>query len=69
MLAALGAGHALDDDARALVKTGDGRIIALDGNSVEIGREILADYAHPLVTVVDTMDAAARKAAELASGN
>ena len=44
-------------------------VVRLDGNSVEIGREILADYAHPLVTVVDTMDAAARKAAELASEN
>ncbi|MFV0406508.1 MAG: ADP-forming succinate--CoA ligase subunit beta [Propioniciclava sp.] len=42
-------------------------VVRLDGNAVEIGREILAEYAHPLVTVVDTMDEAARKAAELAS--
>ncbi|GAA1398928.1 ADP-forming succinate--CoA ligase subunit beta [Luteococcus peritonei] len=42
-------------------------VVRLDGNSVEVGRAILAEYDHPLVTVVDTMDAAARKAAELAS--
>ena len=30
------------------------------------GRKILADYNHPLVTVVETMDEAADKAAELA---
>ena len=44
-------------------------VVRLDGNSVEIGRAILEEHAHPLVTVVDTMDAAARKAAELASEN
>ena len=42
-------------------------VVRLDGNAVEVGREILAEYAHPLVTVVDTMDNAARAAAELAS--
>lgn len=42
-------------------------VVRLDGNAVEIGRAILAEYNHPLVTVVDTMDAAARKAAELAA--
>ncbi len=42
-------------------------VVRLDGNAVEVGREMLAEYAHPLVTVVDTMDAAARRAAELAS--
>jgi len=42
-------------------------VVRLDGNSVEVGRAILEEYDHPLVTVVDTMDAAARKAAELAS--
>ena len=31
-------------------------------------RRILAEAAHPLVTVVDTMDGAADKAAELANG-
>jgi succinyl-CoA synthetase beta subunit len=42
-------------------------VVRLDGNAVEQGRLILADANHPLVTVVDTMDDAARKAAELAS--
>jgi succinyl-CoA synthetase beta subunit len=42
-------------------------VVRLDGNNVAEGRRILADAAHPLVTVVDTMDNAADKAAELAS--
>jgi succinyl-CoA synthetase beta subunit len=42
-------------------------VVRLDGNNVEEGRRILAEAAHPLVTVVDTMDAAAEKAAELAA--
>lgn len=42
-------------------------VVRLDGNAVEVGREILEEFAHPLVTVVETMDDAARKAAELAS--
>ena len=42
-------------------------VVRLDGNAVEQGRLILADANHPLVTVVDTMDDAARKAAELAA--
>jgi len=42
-------------------------VVRLDGNNVEVGRAILSDYAHPLVTVEQTMDGAARKAAELAS--
>ena len=37
------------------------------GNAVEEGRAILSEYNHPLVTMVETMDEAARKAAELAS--
>ncbi len=41
-------------------------VVRLDGNNVEEGRRILAEAAHPLVTMVDTMDAAADKAAELA---
>ena len=44
-------------------------VVRLDGNAVEIGREILREFDHPLVTVVDTMDAAARKAAELAAAS
>jgi succinyl-CoA synthetase beta subunit len=42
-------------------------VVRLDGNNVEEGRRILADANHPLVTEVDTMDAAADKAAELAA--
>ncbi len=41
-------------------------VVRLDGNNVEEGRRILAEANHPLVTVVDTMDGAADKAAELA---
>ena len=41
-------------------------VVRLDGNNVIEGRRILADAGHPLVTVVDTMDEAADKAAELA---
>ena len=44
-------------------------VVRLDGNNVEEGRRILAEAAHPLVTVEDTMDGAARKAAELAAAN
>ena len=42
-------------------------VVRLDGNNVVEGRRILAEYAHPLVTVVETMDEAADKAAELAN--
>jgi succinyl-CoA synthetase beta subunit len=42
-------------------------VVRLDGNNVEEGRRILAEAAHPLVTLVDTMDGAARRAAELAA--
>lgn len=42
-------------------------IVRLDGNNVEEGRRILAEYDHPLVTVVASMDEAADKAAELAA--
>jgi succinyl-CoA synthetase beta subunit len=41
-------------------------VVRLDGNNVVEGRRILDDAAHPLVTLVDTMDDAADKAAELA---
>lgn len=41
-------------------------VVRLDGNNVLEGRAILAEAAHPLVTVVETMDEAADKAAELA---
>ena len=42
-------------------------VVRLDGNNVAEGRRILAEYAHPLVTVAQTMDEAADKAAELAN--
>jgi succinyl-CoA synthetase beta subunit len=42
-------------------------VVRLDGNNVVEGRRILEEAAHPLVTLVDTMDDAADKAAELAN--
>ena len=42
-------------------------VVRLDGNAVDIGRHMLAEAAHPLVRLADTMDEAAREAAELAS--
>ncbi len=42
-------------------------VVRLDGNNVVEGRRILTEAGHPLVTLVDTMDAAAAKAAELAA--
>lgn len=44
-------------------------VVRLDGNNVVEGRRILAEAAHPLVTLVDTMDAAADRAAELAAAS
>jgi succinyl-CoA synthetase beta subunit len=41
-------------------------VVRLDGNNVEEGRRILAQAAHPLVTLADTMDDGADKAAQLA---
>ncbi|WP_199425333.1 ADP-forming succinate--CoA ligase subunit beta [Actinotalea solisilvae] len=41
-------------------------VVRLDGNNVVEGRRILAEAAHPLVTLADTMDGGADKAAELA---
>jgi succinyl-CoA synthetase beta subunit len=43
-------------------------VVRLDGNNVEEGRRILTEAAHPMVTLVDTMDEAAARAAELAAG-
>ena len=55
----------------ALKKLGDAAtkplVVRLDGNNVEEGRSILADFAHPLVTQADTMDGGAAKVAELAA--
>ena len=42
-------------------------VVRLDGNNVAEGRRILAEAAHPLVTVVDTMDGAADEAARIAA--
>nr|WP_243888621.1 ADP-forming succinate--CoA ligase subunit beta [Dermatophilus congolensis] len=57
----------------ALNKLGDKAtkplVVRLDGNNVEQGRRILADYGHALVTIEDTMDGGARKAAELAAAS
>ena len=54
----------------ALDKLGDDAtkplVVRLDGNNVEEGRRILAGRAHPLVSIEETMDGAARRAAELA---
>jgi succinyl-CoA synthetase beta subunit len=42
-------------------------VVRLDGNNVDEGRRILTEANHPMVTLVDTMDGAADKAAELAN--
>jgi len=42
-------------------------IVRLDGNNVEEGRRILAEAAHPLVTLADTMDEGAALAARAAN--
>ena len=42
-------------------------VVRLDGNNVEEVRAILKNAAHPLVTLTDTMDGGADKAAELAA--
>jgi succinyl-CoA synthetase beta subunit len=42
-------------------------VVRLDGNNADLGRQILADAANPLVELVDTMDGAARRVAELAA--
>ncbi|MCS5479146.1 ADP-forming succinate--CoA ligase subunit beta [Corynebacterium sp. YIM 101645] len=66
---------ACDDVARGIVAAlealGEGAakplVVRLDGNNVEEGRRILADYDHPLVTGVWNMDEAADRAAEFAA--
>jgi succinyl-CoA synthetase beta subunit len=42
-------------------------VVRLDGNNVVEGRRILDEANHPLVTMVDTMDGAADRAAQLAA--
>jgi succinyl-CoA synthetase beta subunit len=55
----------------ALEKLGDQAdkplVVRLDGNNVDEGRSILNEANHPLVTLAETMDGAADKAAELAN--
>ncbi len=55
----------------ALQMLGDGAtkplVVRLDGNNVAEGRRILQEANHPLVTIMDTMDGAADRAAELAA--
>ena len=51
----------LGDEARLPI------VVRLDGNSVEVGKAILAEAGHPLITVKNTMDEAARTAARLAA--
>ena len=64
---AAGIVQALDMLGDAPVAPAKPLVVRLDGNNVAEGRRILARAAHPLVTMVDTMDAAADKAAELAA--
>ena len=42
-------------------------VVRLDGNNVDEGRRILNEANHPLIEQVDTMDGAAKRAAELAA--
>ncbi|MEW9526936.1 ADP-forming succinate--CoA ligase subunit beta [Microbispora sp. NPDC049125] len=42
-------------------------VVRLDGNNAALGRQILADAGLPRVELVDTMDEAAKRAAELAA--
>ena len=55
----------------ALEKLGDEAtkplVVRLDGNNVDEGRRILNEANHPLVTLAETMDGGADKAAELAN--
>jgi succinyl-CoA synthetase beta subunit len=57
----VGALHRLGDEANKPL------VVRLDGNNVEEGRRILQQANHPLVTLADTMDGAADRAAELAN--
>ncbi|MFC6236782.1 ADP-forming succinate--CoA ligase subunit beta [Longivirga aurantiaca] len=42
-------------------------VVRLDGNNADLGRQILTDAGNPLVQLVDTMDDAARRVAQLAA--
>lgn len=43
-------------------------VVRLDGNNVDEGRKTLSNYNHPLITLAETMDGGADRAAELAKG-
>lgn len=61
---ATGIVHALDllgEEARLPI------VVRLDGNSVDVGKQILREANHPLITVKTTMDEAARLVARLAA--
>ena len=42
-------------------------VVRLDGNNADLGRTILRDAGNPVVELVDTMDDAARRVAQLAA--
>ena len=54
----------LEDKGEAVTKP---LVVRLDGNNADLGRQILIDAGNPLVEMVDTMDGAARRVAELAA--
>jgi succinyl-CoA synthetase beta subunit len=56
--------HLLEERGEAVTRP---LVVRLDGNNAEIGRQILADAALPGLEQVDTMDDAARRAAQLAA--
>lgn len=56
--------HLLESRGEAVTRP---LVVRLDGNNAELGREILDNAALPGLERVDTMDGAARRAAELAS--
>jgi succinyl-CoA synthetase beta subunit len=43
-------------------------VCRIDGNNAVEGRRILTEFNHPLVEMVETMDDAARRVAQLAGG-
>jgi succinyl-CoA synthetase beta subunit len=59
--------HALDLLAQRGEAVDKPLVVRLDGNNAEAGRAILDGAGNPLVERVDTMDGAARRAAELAA--
>ena len=60
----LGALRMLEERGESVAKP---LVCRIDGNNAEEGRRILTDAGHPLVELVQTMDEAARRVAELAA--